>query len=393
MKAQESICIITGAGFSKPAGLPIAKEIDSYFTRDNIGKILHFSSGENKWFDFANETYRNNGRISDEYIMWGYVLNQLVENYIDIQNKFENYEDFYQFTIDLFQRKDCIENIFEDARKKAEAKESYYSKDNQYYESHIYPFKNIPRIHLINLINDLIGDLLFIRKKREEIIGYYNPFINKLVNYKSINIITLNHDLLMETIITKELGREFSDGFTRNQNVLFCDDQPLNVFQNYFSEDVTLIKLHGSINMYKYEIYGEAGSIVNSTGKYLYYKTNSFTEKQKPYRKNPDTGEIIQTFHSSISPQFITGTKKDEIITKNELYSSLYLKFSEQITTAKELLIIGYSFSDKHINEKIQQAINSKEIKYIININPTVNFPFDVPPHIKITNLKYIDNL
>ncbi len=393
MNDEKSICIITGAGFSKPAGLPIAKEIDSYFIRDNRGKILHFLSGENKWIDFANDRYKHNGRINNEYILWGYVLNQLVGAYIDRRNSFENYEEFYQFTIDLFQREEDVEDIFENARKNAEAENVYYSKVNPQYNFYLNLFKNIARSYLIDLINNLVGDLLLVRKKRDKIIDCYKPFIDKLANYKVINIITLNHDLLMETIITWELGRDFSDGFTRNQNILVYDGNPLNVFQNFFSEDITLIKLHGSIDMYKYEFFNELESNVKSTGEYLFFKTNNFREKQSPQRKNPDTGEIVQTFHRSISPQFIAGTRKDEIIAINELYKSLYHKFSEQITTAKELMIIGYSYSDKHVNEKIQNAINNPDLKCIININPNDNFPFYVPAHITVTNLKNIDNL
>lgn len=393
MNNQPSICIITGAGFSKPAGLPIAKEIDCYFIRDNKDKILHFSSGEKMWFDFANQTYRHNGRIHDEYMMWGYMLNKLVQSYIEKKGQFVNYEDFYQFTIDLFQNKFEVESIFENARKTAEEENPYYSKSSPDYEFRVYPFKNVPRYQLIDLINELVGDLLYVRSKGDEIKKQYNSFIEKLKNYNEINIISLNHDLLMETIISKELGRNFSDGFTRNQNILFCDDKPLNVYQSAFDEDITLLKLHGSIDMYKYEVCDQIGSSVTPTGKYLYFKTHNYTEKQSPQRKNPDTGEIVQTFHRSISPQFITGTRKDEIIATQELYNTLYNKFAKQIANATELLIVGYSFSDKHINERIQYAINNSKLNSIININPTINFPYSVNKQIEITNLPNISCL
>jgi NAD-dependent SIR2 family protein deacetylase len=55
----KTLLVLTGAGFSKPAGLPIAKEIDDFFTRDNRNNILSFSSGEKMWVDFASERWQN----------------------------------------------------------------------------------------------------------------------------------------------------------------------------------------------------------------------------------------------------------------------------------------------------------------------------------------------
>ena len=45
-RTKSNLLIITGAGFSKPVGLPLASDIEYYFTRDNVSNILSFSSGE-----------------------------------------------------------------------------------------------------------------------------------------------------------------------------------------------------------------------------------------------------------------------------------------------------------------------------------------------------------
>jgi hypothetical protein len=47
------LAVILGSGFSKPAGLPLAREINDYFLRDNAERILKFSSGEFMWDDFV----------------------------------------------------------------------------------------------------------------------------------------------------------------------------------------------------------------------------------------------------------------------------------------------------------------------------------------------------
>lgn len=391
---MQGLTLILGAGFSKPAGLPLANEINEYFTRDNKHKVLSFSSGEKKWFDYASDTDKHNGRINDGYLIWGYVLNELVSEYIKLKKYFDNYEDFYQYIIDLIPQKEKLESIFQNALLNAEANEGYYNVKNPNYESNAYNFKNTPRNEIKALINELVGDLLYVRNKRDEIIHNYVPFIQKIQNYETIDIITLNHDLLIETCINKELKRNYSDGFTREQKILFFDKKPLNTFVNLFIESISLIKLHGSIDTYKYEVFKEDGSLVIPTGDFLYYKTHNFYEKQRPERYDPDSGEVVQTFHKEISPQFITGTRKEEIIALDKMYADLYKQFDKRIHSNRELLIIGYSYADKHVNEKIESALQLEVIKRVVNVNPRIEFPFALnSKKVEVLNLKDIQEI
>lgn len=48
---ENNLSVILGAGFSHKAGLPIANGINEFFTRNNIGKVLSFGSGEFKWVE------------------------------------------------------------------------------------------------------------------------------------------------------------------------------------------------------------------------------------------------------------------------------------------------------------------------------------------------------
>ncbi|GAH69537.1 unnamed protein product [marine sediment metagenome] len=163
------------------------------------------------------------------------------------------------------------------------------------------------------------------------------------------------------------------------------DGKPLNLFQGSFSDTINIIKLHGSIDTYRYSVAIEKGSIVNPTGEYLYFKTLDYDEKQMPIRYDPETGEVVQRFHWDIDPQFITGTRKEEIITQPGMYKILFEECEKRIMNCKAILIIGYSFGDKHVNEIIQKTINnSKKLTKIININPSKALPIEIKK--KISN-------
>lgn len=392
MDKEKRIFILLGAGFSKPAGLPLAKEIEGYFTRNNRDNILKFGSGETKWYDFANETYRHNGKLGFDHLGYGYILNALVEAFIKKNGGFSNYEDFYQFLIDGYKQKGFIEQILKDAERVC-LTEKPELKTNPNAENYLYTFKHTDSSHLTSLINHLIADLLYWRKAQDEIHNNYSSFIAYINRFESIDFTSLNHDLLLEYLLENQLKQKYSDGFSTDQKILFSSEgKPLNTFSGLFNESICLLKMHGSIDLYKYLFFKEQGSRVTYTGEYLYYKTIDYYEKQKPERCDPTTGKKVQTFHFEIMPQFITGTRKDSIIKNDKMYSCLYSEFDKRIHSHETVLIIGYSYADPHVNEKIKSAIKCKTVKRIININPGMEFPFE-KNETEIINLKNLDDL
>jgi len=154
-----------------------------------------------------------------------------------------------------------------------------------------------------------------------------------------------------------------------------------------------LIKLHGSIDTYGYEKAIEKGIEVIGTGEFLYYKLDNYYDKQRPYRYDPETGAKVQSFHWNVDPNFIMGTKKEEIITQAGRYKTLYEESEKRLMTCKCLLIIGYSFSDDHINRLILKALKeSKNLEKIIHVNPSKDFPYISIKH-EIVDLEYLNEL
>jgi hypothetical protein len=385
--------IILGAGFSYHAGLPLANNIRDYFVRDNIDKILKFNSGESKWVDFASEADSNNGKGFD-HLAYGYILNVLVKRFIHARGSFTNYEDMYQYILDNLKVKGFLASILVEAKEIC-LKDRPHLAENPLKENYMYAFVHTDPGHLTSLLNHLIADLLFWRKNPETFVGKYKPFLSILSKCRNVTITTLNHDLLLEFLLENILSRPYSDGFTIDQKTLFSEKgKALNVFQNLFKEEVNVIKLHGSLDTYKYIFYNEKleSSTVVATGDYMYFKTMDYYEKQHPERHDPETGKKTQTFHFEITPQFITGTNKPPLIASDNMYSLLYKKMEVEIMSAESLLLIGYSYGDKHVNEQIEHAIKAGKIKSITNINPGMKFPFDVNG-IKVINMSDISEL
>ena len=81
---MSKLVILLGSGFSYSAGLPLARGINDYFTRDNILKLLQFTSGEWKWYDRANDAERSNGRIGYNAYTYGFILNELKDAFTSV---------------------------------------------------------------------------------------------------------------------------------------------------------------------------------------------------------------------------------------------------------------------------------------------------------------------
>lgn len=386
--------VILGAGFSYHAGLPLANNIRDYFTRNNVDRILKFGSGESRWDDFTEEADLNNGKLGFDHLAYGYILNVLVKRFIDARGSFTNYEDMYQFFIDNFKVAGFISSVLDEAKTNC-LNERPQLKDNPMVANYMYAFLHTDASHLSSLINHLIADLLFWRKKHEEFVHQYKNFLSFLANERNVTIVTLNHDLLLEFLLEKVAERPYSDGFTHDQKILFSSDgKPLNVFQNVFKESVSLLKLHGSLDIYKYDCYDENPdtSAVVATGDYFYFKTMNYYEKQHPERYDPISGKKVQTFHFEITPQFITGTNKPPLIASDKMYSALYKKLCTDIHSSESLLLIGYSYGDKHVNEQIELALKNGKLRKITNINPGMEFPYK-RDGLEIVNLKDVSEL
>lgn len=388
---MDKITFLLGAGFSRKAGLPLAKEIDGYFLRNNEENLLSFMSGEWKWIDFASEPDLNNGRLPHEWLPFGFILNSLVAKYQELQGSFVSYEDFYQFCLDRNNDSVFYALIYKKAHENFD-KINRVDKTSSYYPDYTKAFEQPNPNDIVNLLNHLIDDLLYWRKDSSEVITAYEPFLNYIQPLGEFTIITLNHDFLIEFLVQDYMGEEISDGFSVKESTLFSiGGKPIKIFTGDFEIPINLIKLHGSLDLYRYIIAKDDGIILTPTGESIYFKTDDFNEKQMPVRKDPITGEVLQKLHINITPQFITGTRKEELISTDYMYKSLYHHSEIKLLETQLLYIIGYSYGDSHVNKMIEEVVKSENLMKIININPCNPFPLK-SNRINIMNFSSIDD-
>lgn len=255
-------------------------------------------------------------------------------------------------------------------------------------------FNNFGEHKLLSMFNYLIADLLYYKKPLKDIAPKYSELISLLRKFQNVSIITLNHDLLLEDILKRE-NIKYSDGFSQKQEVIFSATNeaiPLNTYQKNFNEKVQLLKLHGSIDLYRLGINSDVQLLLNVSEDYIYYKTYEVEERLMPIAKNIITGEIIQRNHWDIEPQFITGTEKESIIENDKMYSELFSLFEEKLLESVILIIIGYSYGDVHINQIIQEIIPTQKLEKIININPGAKLPYR-KESIEVINIKDLSEL
>jgi hypothetical protein len=386
-----NLVVILGAGFSRPAGLPLANEIKERFDRDQKDKLLRFSSGEWMWIDDKRDTEKHNGKINPDSSVYGYILNEAVSKYKSDVGSFDNYELFYQWIQNIRFDKRIKKDIYLKAKAALLEDNPYFKEFTPEYEGDTNPFlfrfeNDTDLSNLADIINYLIADLLSFNKSQfTQSLTEYEPFIKFLKTFDSVDIFTLNHDLLLENLL-RYFGLQYSRGFSKeNSEIRYQDkDTPIAVFKNAFYKTIRLHKLHGSIDYYRFEHYVQGEKpFLESTGMYNYFTTNNYREKQFAVRVNPKTGEMIQDSNFNIVPKFITGTDKTKIIENDLMYSELFKRFEDTMNTVNKVFISGYSFGDEHINI----YLNRRNDLDVINQNPTVQYPF------KSKNISHINSL
>lgn len=366
---------LLGAGFSYNAGLPLVNEISDRFLREPLDEqIIDLGSGEWKWVDLATELDKANDSGSHDSNKIAMFLQTIIHEFYAMDNKkILNYEELYNYLWGmLHDRKEEFD------KKRSKIDELFLAK---FKLENTFPFSMVPSKEIFSCFYHLVDDLLWLRKDRKEIYSLYKPYVDFFSATEcGVDIFTLNHDLLLETIF-EYFGITFKDGFTNEESPLSNDEGVnLPVFSNNFGSGINLIKLHGSIDTYMYQY------IVKHEMRedFEYFKTLNYWEKQMAVYRNSQ-GDILQNITPDVTPQFITGQNKLMTIKLDKMYRSLYSRFEISIKSSDRLIIVGYSFCDEHINSVIRESLAS--LQEIININPSDFFPFE------FSNYKWINPL
>lgn len=389
-----NLVVILGAGFSRPTGLPLANDIRERFDRDQRKKLLLFGSSEWTWVDGKRDVDKHNGSIDPDNTVYSYILNEAIKKYKSEKGSFDNYELFYQWINDISFSQDIKGQIYENAKSELLNDYPFIGEFKPEYEGdtspYLYSFKNDSSLSkLSGIVNYLIADLLsYSNSQFNTSLHEYGQFFTYIRGFQEVDIFTLNHDLLLENLC-KAYGAKYSRGFTKQDSEIHYQDEgtSIAVFKGTFDKPIRIHKLHGSLDFYRFEHYikGEK-PYLEPTGEYNYFTTTNYREKHFAIRVDPETKKTLQDLNSDIIPKFITGTDKTKIIKNDLMYSVLFKRFEKCVAETENILISGYSFGDKHINNELQK----REDFEVINQNPGNEYPYVAS---NISNIKYLSEL
>jgi len=142
------------------------------------------------------------------------------------------------------------------------------------------------------------------------------------------DVATLNHDTVLEQAL-RHFGVTFSDGFERT-----VADRT-DAWTDSFSAPVRLLKLHGSINWYRYEI-GHERLIARS-------------DAADPFHLPDLSGQLLD-IPAGARGQFLAGTFNKILAYQSPVYAEQHGHFRAALRDCDVLIIAGYGFADKAVN-------------------------------------------
>jgi hypothetical protein len=379
---------IIGAGFSRPAKYPTGYDLNQRFFENMENRMLNMSSGEWVWDDY-DDASSNNGRLNSDFLNISYLLSEFVERYQKETYMVFNYEEFYDWFRNNYGNIELLQELTTTVNNRLK---SEFNIDDT--SDHIIENPDINHFRKIyESFNYLIGDLLIRPYERDENIETYFNFIDYVESFDEVELYSLNHDLLIEYIFNT-FSVKYSDGFSLTNSPIQGEaGEPLKVFNNSYSDKIRLYKLHGSVDYYRFEEMIEKGAVSNPTGKYWFYKPEDYYNKHYAKRIDLNTNEVVQRYNFNTLPQFLTGKDKMDFIENQHFYGDLYDSFKSSFDNCTELLTVGYSFADLHINSVIKDSVDKFDFK-IKNVNPGMDFPFRKGYSTKgIENLESIEEL
>ncbi|WP_353777651.1 SIR2 family protein [Winogradskyella sp. 3972H.M.0a.05] len=347
---MKEFSILLGAGFSKDALIPDRKLIN-----DKL-RSLKFSDFMISSVSIAYFTGENHPNSSWQNVYERKFVEFFIEKYNALFDDFD-YESLYDYAMGLYKNHETSKEL----------QEIY---DEFKSEKPHYPIDKLNSISIvIRTIDQLVDSLLYFDSDifQNGIVNKYSSFLN-LIDHLSqndykVSIFTLNHDLLLESLLRTSLNHAFTDGFQYEFTPYYIKQGELQYrikyYTNKYDGTVNIFKLHGSVDNYKVN-YSQPFDMVKIPKKLNHI--NLYREKKTEDQKV--TTENIWTLYES---DFLTGNDtKIEKYKSHDYYVDIFTHFEERLERSSLLLILGYGLADKEINNKIFEHFDYKKNKIIV---------------------------
>ncbi len=349
---SKSISLLLGAGFSKPMGFPLAKDLNNKLV--NFDKFFNAiaPNGEIITTTEDNPAWYNYKPLFD-------FCKLFIKRYKEVNNAF-NYEVFFDVIVN-----ECINhNHF------------HLYKDIFDYQLYLGSIEMIFTQLIESFIHDEDGKTWYDRfppnRDKYEKYKTFTKIIKTWCKTNVVNVHTLNHDLLFEEFNRNYLSGLVSDGFSKAESPYYGNVQRhqirLEKYEGKYDTSIRLFKLHGSLDYVVYR--NQYGNFEPES----YVKIPYIVRKEDLVKKNVDGSK--KYFEFAYHADFLTG-QESKIKRYGEpiFYGKLFKHFKQNLQSAEKLIIIGYSGGDTAINKMISENFDFKNKKsYLIDPYPNENF-------------------
>ncbi len=370
--------IITGAGFSAPAQLPIQNKILNLMKEKPIASFMDDSKPNS--FKFMNAYITVGLYLLDKYakssydelsVLYKEILKKAIENDLieSILNDFVNEKieagiaainylnrrcfDSTQKYKELNKLVDLVRNALNKENIDVNLEDVFTSFDKSLQEKEYMDKYSYSKMDLIRLSLTRLFVYYFDQEvhKHDYNTADYLNFIKYIKMRRSnipLTIITTNWDTLLEEYFIKN---NISYNLCLNEKYYFEDDLRNETIIN--SNDLKLVKVHGSINWFR---------CLNCNTLSIYKKIKisdllfNDEKNESCLRCNIKVDEETEI----LQPEIITPTMIKSI--NSQLYKNLWNTASNELRDADEILFIGYSMpvADYEFRYLLQKSISSR---------------------------------
>jgi NAD-dependent SIR2 family protein deacetylase len=332
---SKRIIILTGAGAVIPWGAPSTDDLTQIIREDNVFiNEKGYKIGE-YIYSLLNDATKKENRLSPinfETILYFIELLHEYKSKINSRSgSFFTRNDLFTLKPTIIDELDHFEKLnpnFKPYPKTSNQKKCTIDTSfgvnrlilNEFFYSELY-------YHYITLIKDKLTKYESEYKNFTNLNNNFNFYLKALKGENNtLKIYTLNYDSLFSKISDIQFFDGYNDKSSEIDSKKIIESDQLDCFYH----------LHGSFEL-------------NLQGQ----KSDNFTNAS--IQRNFIQSDLIPS-------NIIAGYNKPERILNKHFYD-YYQKFVEDVSSADELAIIGYSFSDLHVNSAIKRAINKGVIK------------------------------
>lgn len=247
-------------------------------------------------------------------------------------------------------------------------------------------------------------------------IQFYKGIVKLYETAKPLWVFSLNHDITFE-LIAKYFGLEVKTGFPEtieierreasgelSGSVKFdylsrsdIKNNNYNYYFNYENQGINLLKMHGAIDLFgKDDDLNYVKLSLEGLSFDEYYENARYLFKDLDQLKNVRMTNHIGYYDKAMTLQILRKTILSGVYKFDNRVSQVapieYIQlFKSYINYVDELIVVGYSFSDFHIDTIIREWLTFTSTRKLVIVNPSItavpNYFTHLTPQIKLERM------